>query len=204
MPSQKSGIPLNEEGNSRESVSRGAVLEKAMQLFWMRGAETASYNEIVEATGLSRKALYQLWPDKDALMHETLSVYRRDVLGSILAPLKAGGLAGLKAFWGDLEAAARGKGWRGCYLFRTGTGSLRSDRFVSAMFNGFLDELSRAIAREIRAGQNAGDIAATIDAEQAGWQSVAINGLISAIGAQNGYDARVKRLFATARASCGL
>lgn len=187
-----------------DDVLRAGALEKVMHLFWARGAETASYSEIVQATGLSRKALYALWPDKDALVRETLQTYRRDVLGPVVDPLKAGGISGLADFWRQLEAAARGESWRGCYLFRTGTGPLRNDSFVSTTLNDYLDELSAAIAGQVRAAQAAGDIALSIDADQAGWQSVAINSLISAIGARNGYDLRVKRLFATARAGCGL
>lgn len=204
MVSASQGPAARGQGTADETSARDAALQQVMLLFWARGAETASYNEIVQASGLSRKALYAHWPDKGALLRETLQLYRRDVLDSVLQPLQAGGRKGLADFWRRLEAAARGRSWRGCYLFRTGTGPLRGDSFVSAALNDYLDAMSAAIAEQVRAGQATGEIDASLDAGQIGWQVAAINSLISAIGAQNGYDARVKRLFATARAVCGL
>ena len=40
------------------------ALQKAMEQFWAVGIEATPYPELVKVTGLSRKALYQQWPDK--------------------------------------------------------------------------------------------------------------------------------------------
>ncbi|MCB1517895.1 MAG: TetR/AcrR family transcriptional regulator [Hyphomicrobiaceae bacterium] len=191
----------------RENVEAGhnlEALDAAMALFWSKGAETAAYNDLVTATGLSRKALYANWPDKDSLVQATLQRYRDLVLEMVLAPLAKGGEAGLNAFWDALESASQGPGWCGCYLFRTASGPMRSAPYVEKIVAEYTDTLQRAIATEVRRAIAEGAVDGGLDPELAGLQSVAINSLISLLGASGGYAAPVKRLYAAARKSCGL
>jgi AcrR family transcriptional regulator len=175
-----------------------------MMLFWLRGAEDASYNEIVAATQLSRKALYASWPDKNALVHETLATYREEVLGGLLGSLVPPSRKALIAFWDQLDAATREPSWSGCYLVRSASGPLRSDSVVQQLFSDYVGELQARIANAVRAGQQAGDIITAIDASAAGWQAVGINTLVSALGAAEGFSPRVAELLRIARAGCGV
>ncbi len=184
--------------------TRKEIVEAVVALFWHRGAEIASYSDIVAATGLSRKALYGYWPDKEALIAETLEVYHESLVSMVDSALAEGGVRGLEAFWDGVENAARSEGWRGCYLSRTACGPLRAHPKVSALYQDYFDHFTARIARAVGEGQACGDIDERIDAATAGLQSFSLLGVISALGAQAGYGDRIAQLFRAGRASCGV
>lgn len=188
-----------------DEAKRQKAVEDAMALFWEHGAEGASYNDIVAATGLSRKALYAQWPDKDALVHDALQHYRTTVLNEILSPLAEGGVQGLRRFWDSLQVAIKAAAnWSGCFLFRSASGPLRRDAFVAMTYEEYAERMRELVAQCVRDGQASGAISQQIDAEAAAWHSLAINGLLSSIGARSGYGPEVDELFDLARVSCGL
>jgi TetR/AcrR family transcriptional regulator, transcriptional repressor for nem operon len=184
--------------------TRTHVLNSAMHLFWARGAERTSYTEIVAATSLSRKALYQLWPDKDALLLESLQAYRDTILSHVLEPLEGTGADGLRQFWDRLEGASQVKGWNGCLLFRSGSGPLASDPQIAGMLDQHLARLNGGLAKSIRQFHGPSNTSAAIDAEDAARASAAVLALISTLGVVGGYTAQVKALYGTGRALCGL
>ncbi len=171
------------------------ALNAALCLFWAKGAETASYPEIVAATGLSRKALYARWPDKQSLVAATLDGYRRTVLSVLLETLTADGP---EAFWDRLEAATGIEGWNGCYLMRTGSGALRNDPAVAAALSEYLGALQDAFCTALRGR------ALPVPADLAATQCVALLALISQRGAAEGASTAVAALISAGRTTCGL
>ncbi len=202
--SKNEGAALAGETSARETSAREHMLAAAVKLFWARGAETASYNDIVAATGMSRKALYSYWPDKDALIGETLDVYYRQLMDFVDVQMAPGGAKALKAFWDAIESGARTKNWQGCYLSRTACGPLRATPKIATLYQDYFDHVTKLIARAVAEGQAGGDIDGQIDPDIAGMQSFALLGAISALGAQSGYTGRVGALFKAGRASCGI
>ena len=175
-----------------------------MLLFWARGAEEASYDDIVRTTGLSRRALYAAWPEKDALVHVAIARYRETVLRPLVALLDAGGRKGLERFWDGLERGVRSPGWVGCFLFRSASGAFRGDPVVVRHFEEHITLLTTAIVRSIREASAAGEIVSGIQPEHAGLESAAVIGLASTLGAQSGYSKRVQALIDAGRSTCGL
>ncbi len=180
------------------------ALRKAMELFWERGVESTSYAQIINATGLSRSALRRLWPNKAALVVDAVTLYRRVVLEAHLSTINRGGKDDLFRFWSRLEREARRQGWAGCLLFRAAMGTYGADDGVSAVFGAYVEQLHDRVRFALREAQRTGEIAMSINADVVAWQCVSIISMISALGANSGYDARVERLFETARASCGV
>ncbi|MDP3194710.1 TetR/AcrR family transcriptional regulator [Tabrizicola sp.] len=170
-------------------------LHAALNLFWASGAETTSYPEIVAATGLSRKALYARWPDKQALVEATLEGYRRTVLAGMLETLTREGPA---AFWDRLEEATRVPGWNGCYLMRTGSGPLRTEPAVAAALAEYLDALHEAFRRRLR------EASLPVPPDLAAKQCVALLALISQRGAAEGAGPAVADLVSAGRRTCGM
>ena len=191
------------KGIEEEPAPRDTAIRRAMALFWSRGAEVASYNEIVEATGLSRKALYALWPEKDALVHDAMALYRQVVLAPLVATLRVGGRKGVEAFWNALERGVRTPGWSGCFLFRSASGALREDSVIAGHFRAHVELLRKEVAKAVMQGIEDGEIA-TIDAETAAWQTVSVAALISTYGAISGNGKPVQKLIAAGRTACGL
>ena len=56
------------------------VLRNAMHVFWSKGYEATSLNDILEATGLSKSSLYASFGDKRELFLATFDEYRKERL----------------------------------------------------------------------------------------------------------------------------
>ena len=61
-------------GRPRKTDPKQA-LEAAMQLFWEKGYEATSMNDLVAATGMAKPGLYATFGDKEALYGKALSHY---------------------------------------------------------------------------------------------------------------------------------
>ncbi|GLS36641.1 hypothetical protein GCM10010869_22320 [Mesorhizobium tianshanense] len=191
-------------GEKGPDADRGTIVRRALQAFWNRGAEATSYNDIVAATGLSRKALYALWPEKDALVHEAMELYRAEVLGPLVNGLAVGGRAGLEAFWDALTTGVKTPGWAGCFLFRSAGGALRGDPVIARHFDEHVALLRTGITRAMREAQRESATDTKIDTAEAGWQVVAVAALISTYGAMSGNSRTVTALISAGRSACGL
>lgn len=99
-----------------QQFHRDAVLDRATQVFWERGYEAASVQDLLDRMDLHRGSLYNAFGDKPSLFLECLERYcaeRREAATSLLrgvgSPL--GGLEALVASWQD-QALAEPR--RGC------------------------------------------------------------------------------------------
>ena len=63
------------------------VLDRAMMVFWERGYEATSIQDVVEATGLNRGSLYATFSDKKQLFLAVLARYANRVGTPLLAEL---------------------------------------------------------------------------------------------------------------------
>lgn len=59
-----------------KEFDRDEALQKAMDVFWSRGYEAASINDLVEKMGINRQSLYDTFGDKHALYLQALDRYR--------------------------------------------------------------------------------------------------------------------------------
>jgi len=87
-----------------DAARRAAILRSAAEEFAEHGFEGASYNRIIERSGLSKGAMYYYFDDKEDLYITTLS----DALTRLM--LEAGSLTGATtaaAFWRASEAWSR-------------------------------------------------------------------------------------------------
>ncbi|MFC3798914.1 TetR/AcrR family transcriptional regulator [Cohnella sp. GCM10012308] len=54
------------------------VLRKAMTLFWSKGFESTSLNDLLQATGLSKSSLYETFGSKHELFLRAFQLYKKD------------------------------------------------------------------------------------------------------------------------------
>jgi TetR/AcrR family transcriptional repressor of nem operon len=60
----------------QKEFDRDEVLHKAMEVFWSRGFEAASMQDLVDHMGINRQSLYDTFGDKHALYLQALDRYR--------------------------------------------------------------------------------------------------------------------------------
>jgi AcrR family transcriptional regulator len=117
------------------------VLEKSIALFWQKGFNGTSINELVDLTGVNRFSLYNEFESKEGILYESLPLYRKRFCQSKLDILKSRGEIEeiLKSFY--LSFLQDAKAVMGCYVIHVGTELADSDGRVKEFLKDFLDEI---------------------------------------------------------------
>ena len=117
------------------------VLDKSITLFWQKGFNGCSVNELVEVTGVNRFSLYHEFGNKEGILYASLQLYRERYCDNKLSLLKSNGelVYTLKKFYmsfleDEVPVA-------GCYFIHTGTELGDSDPRVKESLNDFLNEI---------------------------------------------------------------
>lgn len=137
-----------------------AVLDRAMRLFWERGYQATSLDDLLEATGLSKQSLYNAFGGKRELFLKALDLYRCQRLPALRELLAGSGRARALVERAVREAAER-KDPRecplGCLMANTALELGSHDPEIAAevrkMMLGYEKILSETIARGQREGE---------------------------------------------------
>jgi TetR/AcrR family transcriptional repressor of nem operon len=70
-----------------KQFDRDVVLDRAMDLFWRRGYEATSIQDLVKATGINRGSIYGTFGDKQGLFLAALDHYWEKIAKPIMAEL---------------------------------------------------------------------------------------------------------------------
>jgi TetR/AcrR family transcriptional repressor of nem operon len=70
-----------------KQFDRDVVLDRAMALFWRRGYEATSIQELVDATGINRGSIYGTFGDKQGLFLAALDHYWEKIAKPMMAEL---------------------------------------------------------------------------------------------------------------------
>jgi TetR/AcrR family transcriptional repressor of nem operon len=120
------------------------VVDRAMQVFWAKGYEAASLDDLCDSTGLNRSSLYAAFGDKHALFLETLKRYGDRAVARVTAALSRPvpireALAGFLAEMIDQIVA--GPGRSGCFIGNCAAEVARHDRAAAASVRRNLDRI---------------------------------------------------------------
>ena len=102
-----------------KEFDRDEALHKAMEVFWSRGYEAASIQDLVKHMGINRQSLYDTFGDKHALYLQALDLYRRVETRKLFELLEKRGSVrkALRQFFGDVVEGSLCEGQRrGCFM----------------------------------------------------------------------------------------
>lgn len=123
------------------------ALDRAMAVFWQKGYEGASLQDLLDAMGIARGSLYKAFDDKHSIYLAALDRYDRTEVESGIAFLtdaSAGdGLARIRAM---LEGVKTDKIRRGCFMCNAAIDRASFDGEVEARVSAMLIRLQDAIA----------------------------------------------------------
>jgi TetR/AcrR family transcriptional repressor of nem operon len=143
------------------------VLSKAMNLFWLKGYNGTSMQDLVDGLGISRSSLYDTYGDKHALFLKALDNYRE---------LAAKGLAKIGREAGSAKDAIRlvleqsindlvkDKDHKGCFLVNAAVEMAPHDKEVNGMLCQNDKYMEEYFYETIQKGQANGEISNTQDA----------------------------------------
>lgn len=142
------------------------ALDGALQIFWAKGFEATSLDDICDATGLSRSSLYGAFGDKRELLLRALERYAEGGSARIAArlervrPIRAAVKGLLDEF---IDQIVAGPGRRGCFVGNCAAELPRDDREAMACVRRSLDR-NTAVFREALARAKArGELAPDAD-----------------------------------------
>lgn len=131
------------------------ALDRATDLFWARGYEATSIQELVDTLGVNRASLYATFGDKAQLFDAVLRRYEERVNGALLETLgpPAAGAEAVRAWFKALiEKATQARGPRGCLMLNTLTGCTTvPDALMGRVVAGVratTDRLQEALSRD--------------------------------------------------------
>jgi TetR/AcrR family transcriptional repressor of nem operon len=150
----------------RKEFDRDEALQKAMEVFWSRGYEAASIQDLVEHMGINRQSLYDTFGDKHALYLQALDRYR-EVEGQRLFELlgKPGSVkkALRQLFQNVVERAFCGEERRGCFVGNAMSELAGRCKETATKTCGEAEAAEEAFHRALLRGQKQGEIKARRD-----------------------------------------
>ncbi len=140
------------------------ALDQAMHLFWERGYEGTSLQDLLRATHLSKSSLYQRFGSKHALLLETIRRYRDEISSRMDAALAASPTG--RAFIEDVFSEfTGGAAENGCFVLNCASEFAQRDSEVAELVTGGLAQFEAIFEAAVRRAQQEGDIGQGRDAK---------------------------------------
>lgn len=136
-----------------------SVLDNAMNIFWSKGFESTSVQDLVDETGLNRASMYASFGDKKALFLRVLDHYSQKISAKRFADLREmedGRTAIEKTFRDTAKTGCAEGRHKGCLMVNSGMELAPHDPETAAIahqaFRRVEDMFAAALTRGIKGG----------------------------------------------------
>jgi TetR/AcrR family transcriptional repressor of nem operon len=143
------------------------VLNKAIALFWDKGYNGCSMQDIVDGLGLSRSSIYETFQDKRQLFLEALKKYQREGMEELAKNLDSAAdirQALVNIFESSLPEDLNEPLKKGCFMVNTATELTAHDSEIAAIVEANRVGVEDILCKAIKKGQRNGQISSTLDA----------------------------------------
>lgn len=127
--------------------NRDEVLDRAINVFWTRGYDRTSIQDLVDTMGIQRGSLYAAFGDKQQLFLEALDLYEQRFHDKTVRVLAEGGSVQdriAKIFSEVVLDCACDQGSRGCFITNTAVSLAEGDEETAARIRKNLKRLENA------------------------------------------------------------
>ena len=145
-----------------KEFDRDDVVNKAINVFWSKGFEATSIQDLVDAMGINRGSIYDTFGDKAGLFEVAISHYQIDAPSQrLLINADTGNpREEIEGFFNALlNRSDCPEGRRGCLMTNSITELANRDEKMAAHFKAGVKRLEDALHSLIKRGQETGDIA---------------------------------------------
>ena len=137
------------------------ALDRAVDLFWEKGYEGTSMQDLVDHMGINRFSIYNTFGSKRRLFLLACQRYQEQVIEKMIGEMQAreSGLEGIKQFFRQLEKSyVTGQLDRGCLMINTIAEKAYQDPEIRECTRVFLERLEDAFYQALRKAQQAGEL----------------------------------------------
>lgn len=178
--------------NGGLDVTLDDKVNKAMHLFWHQGYGGTGVAQLTKETGLSRKAIYSKWGDKQGLFNHCLNLYCGTMRSQMLDELHAKDAAGVDAiklfFFKFKNILDQNAPSYGCMVVRNINEIGQMNKQTEQIGHEFLEYAKAGIENCIICASNKGTIKADVETKQA--LEILFGIYIGIISLNNNYLAR--------------
>ena len=142
------------------------VLEKAMEVFWKKGYNGSSMQELVEGMGINRASIYDTFGSKEELFERAFEIYREKNLARIRnflfsqQPVQHGLLL---MFEKAIDQAIQDPDTKGCFVVNATTEMVKPDCTITSMLNKNRIDFEIIFYEYLREGVSRGELGAEKD-----------------------------------------
>lgn len=150
---------------TREFDERQALIA-AMLVFWEKGYEGTSIQDLEHAMGLNRTSIYNAFGNKRAVFERVLACYNESVMGALFAAMdRAPGIrAGVRALLeGALDVHFDADNPGGCLVVLSVLESGQHDAAAQETLAASILELRQALQQRLAAAKKRGELRADLD-----------------------------------------
>lgn len=143
------------------------ALDTAMHVFWSKGYEATSLQDLLKAMDLSKSSFYQTFGSKRQLFERCIGRYRETREAAMLERLNgaASGRQFIAAMFFSAADEANGPTTpRGCLVMNTANEFSQADPALAQTITACVDRFKSVFHAAVRRAQEEGDIAADKDA----------------------------------------
>jgi len=151
-----------------KQFDKDQVLMKAMNVFWEKGYEATSMQDLVSSMGINRASMYQTYGNKYALFVSTIDCYVKMTFGMIDSALSQSGspLDNLsKLFKLMIEHSLTGK-QQGCLINNTAVEIAPHDPEISKTLRQFWKKMDKIIEHQLQNAVNNNELKSDADPKQ--------------------------------------
>ncbi|WP_114937620.1 TetR/AcrR family transcriptional regulator [Mucilaginibacter endophyticus] len=143
------------------------ALEKAMQLFWLKGYNGTSMQDLLDGLGLSRSTLYRAYIDKHSLFLKALGHYQQFSSSEIKKVINEGDTAKetvKKLLEFIAEVVVQDQQHKGCFMLNSEIELSLHDKVVHDMVVNSDQDIEDVFYHVLTKGQKRGEISKAEDA----------------------------------------
>lgn len=148
-----------------KSFDVNEAVKATMEVFWSKGYQGTSIDDLTEATGVKRQSLYNALGEKKAMFTKALLKYDREERRLGLAELESqtSGRGAIEFLFTDLvEHCSQDQNRKGCFLVNTALESCH-DEDIQQIVEGAIEDFQSFFERSLRRGQEEGAIPPSVD-----------------------------------------
>ena len=150
-----------------KEFDKEAILDKAVDLFWYKGYNGSSMQDVVDKLGLSRSSLYDTFGDKRQLYLAALERYRIQAAAGLINMVDASKNT-MKSLEKIFDMLANNSFTdrlpRGCFMVNSAVELAPHDKDIDKIVRENMLDIENAFFRLIKKGQESGEISADSDA----------------------------------------
>jgi TetR/AcrR family transcriptional repressor of nem operon len=150
-----------------KDFNKEEVLEKALNIFWQKGYNGTSMQDLVDGLGISRSSMYDTYTDKYSLFIKALERYSEKAFQELTRQFNgtASPKAAIKSiFQMIVDESLFDKDHHGCFAVNACAENAPDDKTVTRIINENLKVAEEFFYQVIKKGQESGEIANRTDA----------------------------------------